>query len=273
MRIASILLPLLSLLFRDCTGSTFYQPPGSGPAGDFRDNSQYTLGEIVDLQWETDDTSIDLYLVQTLPEDEVATILFVGESHTPLGWAWNVTFDSFPSWHSPDLSNVYYLHLQPSLPVGVIGAGVASHYFNITRSAASSVSSSASPSSSTLWTSVASPTTTPSATSTSELDRDELSTGAVAGIAVGATFVGTLFVVGLAGFLFLRRWGNNKKRGGEELGAIITANDGNEIHVYKRDVSEPSSELFVESTRRFGAEGSKPSEMRFEMSGDSVVRK
>ncbi|KAK1543225.1 hypothetical protein CPAR01_03858 [Colletotrichum paranaense] len=266
MRIASILLLLLSLLFRDCTGgSTFYRPPGSGPAGDFRDNPQYTLGEIVNLQWETDDMSIDLYLVQKLPEDEVAAILF--------GWAWNVSLDTFPSWHSPDLSNVYYLHLQASLPVGVIGAGVASHYFNITPSAASSVSSSASPSSSTLWTSVASPTTTPSATSTSELDRDELSTGAVSGIAVGATFIGTLFVVGLAGFLFWRRWRTNKKREGEELGAIITANDENEIHVYKRDVSEPSSELFVESTRRFGAEGSKLSEMRFEMSGDSVVRK
>ncbi|KAI3542398.1 hypothetical protein CSPX01_06876 [Colletotrichum filicis] len=121
MRIASILLLLLSLLFRDCTGgSTFYRPPDSGPAGDFRDNPQYTLGEIVKLQWETDDPSIDLYLVQKLPEDEVAALLFVDESHTPFGWAWNVSLHTFPSWHSPDLSNVYYLHLQATLPRRVI---------------------------------------------------------------------------------------------------------------------------------------------------------
>ncbi|KXH44521.1 hypothetical protein CSIM01_08807 [Colletotrichum simmondsii] len=285
MRIASILLPLLSLLFRDCTGSTFYQPPGSGPAGDFQDNPQYAVGDVIDLQWELTDPLngylLDLFIIQTSPELETRATLFRHEN-SPQGWEWRVSLDGFSSEYDPDLSNVYYLRLEPSSRADV---SVTCHYFNITRSdespvsppvpspVSSSVLSSTPPSFSTSSPSIASPTTTPSATSTPELSRDELSTGAVAGIAVGATFVGTLFIVGLAGFLFWRRWGNNKKRGGEELGAITTANDGNEIHVYKRDVSEPSSELYVESTRRFGAEGSKPIEMRFEMSGDSVVRK
>ncbi|EXF85430.1 hypothetical protein CFIO01_04438 [Colletotrichum fioriniae PJ7] len=273
MRIASFHLPL-SLLFWNCAGSTvFRRPPGPGYAGDFRDNPQYALGEIVDLQWETDDTSNDLFIVQTTPEEEIITHLFLSE-YRPFGWVWNVSFDGFPPWHDPDLSNVYYLHLQPA---DQNDAGVTCHYFNITRSDASSVSSSASsstpPSSSTLSTSVASPTTTPSATSTPELGRDELSIGAVAGTAVAATFVGTLVVVGLAGFLFWRRWKNKKKRERGEAAAMTTANDENEIHIYKRDLSLPPRELYVEGPRRLGTEGLEPSEMRFEMSGDSVVRK
>ncbi|KAG7055282.1 hypothetical protein JMJ77_0007745 [Colletotrichum scovillei] len=275
---AHLLLFLLSSLFWNCTGSAvFYTPPAPGPQYDFRNNPQYALGEIIDIQWSTDDRFIDLFLVQTSPNLETLAALIM-DRYVPVTFKWRVSFDGFPSSHDPDLSNVYYLHLQAA---GQNGTGVTCHYFNITRSDASSVSpsalSSASPtaalSSSTLPSSVGSPTTTSSALSTPELGRDGLSTGAVAGIAVGATFVGTLVVVGLAAFLFWRRWRNNKRGGGEEAAAIATANDGNEIHVYKKDVSVPSRELYVESSRRFGAEASEPREMRFEMSGDSIVGK
>ncbi|KAK1716892.1 hypothetical protein BDP67DRAFT_247511 [Colletotrichum lupini] len=278
MRIAAAHLLLLSPLFWNCTGSAvFHTPPAPGPQYDFQDNPQYALGEIIDIQWSTDDQFVDLFVVQTSPDLETLAAVIMDE-YVPSTIKWRVSFDGFPSSHDPDLSNVYYLHLQAA---GQNGTGVTCHYFNITRGDATSVSSSAlssaSPtaasSPSTSPSSIGSPTATPSAMSTPDLDRGELSTGAVAGIAVGATFVGTLVVVGLAGLLFWRRWKNNEKGRGEEAAAMATANDESEIHVYKRDLSVPSRELYVESPRRLRAETSEPSEMRFEMSGDSVVCK
>ncbi|KAK1654544.1 hypothetical protein BDP81DRAFT_415998 [Colletotrichum phormii] len=265
MRIASVL--LYSLLYWKCTGSTvFRRPPGAGPTGDFRDNPQYALGEMVDLQWGTDDSPIDLFIIQASPERDPVATLFLDE-HRPQGWTWRVSFNGFPDWHDPNLSNAYYLRI---LPAGQTDPGTTCHYFNITGSAASSPSSSLSPSSSTL-SSVSSPTRASSATSTPKPGGDELSGGAVAGIAIGAT-AGTLVVVGIAGFLFWRRWKNNKKGRGEEAAAATTASDTNEINLYKRDTSVPSRELYGESARPFEAEGSEPSDMRFEMSGDSVTR-
>lgn len=152
------------------------------------------------------------------------------------------------------------------MPTVAGGAGSTCHYFNITNNAVSSSVPSASSTSI-----LVAPTVTSTATNTPKQGDGGLSGGAVAGIAIGATF-GTLAVVGIAGFLFWMRWKNKKReRMGETAGAT-NASIANEVRLQKRDVLSPLHELPSEGTRRFEAEGSEPSDMRFEMSGNSVVR-
>lgn len=64
---------LFGVVFPACARSEnrFRRPPGPGPAGDFRDNPVYTLGDNIDLQWEMDLKNIDLILWQQQPTGNV----------------------------------------------------------------------------------------------------------------------------------------------------------------------------------------------------------
>ncbi|OHE99137.1 hypothetical protein CORC01_05630 [Colletotrichum orchidophilum] len=260
MRLASVI--LLCLLFWVCSSSVFRRPPGAGPTGDFRDNPQYAEGELVDLQWDsTDDSAIDLTIIQVSEESEPASAtLFLGQQTTR--WTWRVGFHRFWASHDRDLSNVYYLVITPA---GQGGAGSTSHYFNITRNAASSGPSSS-------LSSVLSPAATSTATNIPKPSDDAgLSGGAVAGLAIGATF-GTLVVVGIVGFLIWRCWKHGEKRKRAVAAGVTATSDTSEVHLHKRDTSGPSGELCGESTQRFETEGSEPRDLRFEMSADTVRR-
>ncbi|KAK1495959.1 hypothetical protein CABS01_01766 [Colletotrichum abscissum] len=96
MRIAAAHLLLLSPLFWNCTGSAvFHTPPAPGPQYDFQDNPQYALGEIIDIQWSTDDQFVDLFVVQTSPDLETLAAVIMDEN-VPSTIKWRVSFDGFP---------------------------------------------------------------------------------------------------------------------------------------------------------------------------------
>jgi hypothetical protein len=62
----------LALAFAAClvgvrSTSSFSQPPGSGPAGNYRDNPEYDVGEKIDVQWTSDLERMDLWLWQEYP--------------------------------------------------------------------------------------------------------------------------------------------------------------------------------------------------------------
>lgn len=240
----------------------FRRPPGPGPTGDYRDNPVYTLGDEIDLQWETSFKAVDVVLWQQqpkgntksafsrlagesfllsyppprLPRENSCLSEFVISGLTRLqikvnskakSLVWTVGYAGFPSNHDPELSPVYFVQL---FKTGETTGNVTSHYFNITKPVSTtSVSSSSvsrtlslqtsttsTPSTTTPATlalgpaittsspsspSAAMTTTTTTATPASE---DRLSSGTVAGIAVGAT-LGAILVLVLAAWVVVRR--------------------------------------------------------------------
>lgn len=66
---------ILCLWFCICSSANvFRQPPGAGPTGNFRSNPIYVIGEILDIQWDSDDDSaaVTLYMIQASEESEPA---------------------------------------------------------------------------------------------------------------------------------------------------------------------------------------------------------
>jgi hypothetical protein len=66
------LLPTLVLVFATClisvrSESVFVQPPPSGQTGDFEDNQEYEVGDVIDVQWESDLELMDVWLWQDYP--------------------------------------------------------------------------------------------------------------------------------------------------------------------------------------------------------------
>ncbi|TQN66700.1 hypothetical protein CSHISOI_08735, partial [Colletotrichum shisoi] len=208
----------------------FRRPPGPGPTGDYRDNPVYTLGDEIDLQWETSFKAVDVVLwQQQQPRGNTKSPfskLAVNSKAKSL--VWTVGYAGFPSSHDPELSPVYFVQL---FKTGETTGNVTSHYFNITKPASttsSSSSSSLSPfvsrtlslqTSSTTSTPANTTTTatlalgpaiittspsSPSATTTTPASEDRLPRGTVAGIAVGAT-LGALSVLVLAAWVVVRR--------------------------------------------------------------------
>ncbi|WQF89788.1 hypothetical protein CDEST_14802 [Colletotrichum destructivum] len=211
----------------------FRRPPGPGPTGDYRDNPVYTLGDEIDLQWETSFKAVDVVLWQQQPKGNMKppfSKLAVNSKAKSL--VWTVGYAGFPSNHDPELSSVYFVQL---FKTGETAGNVTSHYFNITKpvsTTSSSSSSSFSPSISrtlslqTSSTTSTPPTTTPatlvlgpaitasspsspSATTTTmttapPASEGRLPRGTVAGIAVGAT-LGALSVLVLAAWVVVRR--------------------------------------------------------------------
>jgi hypothetical protein len=43
------------------------QPPPSGQTGDFEDNQEYEVGDVIDVQWESDLELMDVWLWQDYP--------------------------------------------------------------------------------------------------------------------------------------------------------------------------------------------------------------
>ncbi|GJD03687.1 hypothetical protein ColKHC_12512 [Colletotrichum higginsianum] len=203
----------------------FRRPPGPGPTGDYRDNPVYTLGDEIDLQWETSFKAVDVVLWQQQPKGNTKPAfsrLAVNSKAKSL--VWTVGYAGFPSNHDPELSPVYFVQL---FKTGETTGNVTSHYFNITKPV-STTSFSSSSVSRTLSLQTSSTTSTPSTTTpatlalgpaittsspspstttmttTTPASEDRLSSGTVAGIAVGAT-LGAILVLVLAAWVVVRR--------------------------------------------------------------------
>ncbi|KAK6218338.1 hypothetical protein QIS74_06218 [Colletotrichum tabaci] len=202
----------------------FRRPPGPGPTGDYRDNPVYSLGDEIDLQWETSFKAVDVVLWQQQPKGNTKPAfskLAVNSKAKSL--VWTVGYAGFPSNHNPELSPVYFVQL---LKTGETTGNVTSHYFNITKPASTTSFSSSSvsrtlslqPSSTPSTPATTTPATlalgpaittsspsSPSATTTATpASEDRLSSGTVAGIAVGAT-LGAILVLVLAAWVVVRR--------------------------------------------------------------------
>ncbi|CCF41965.1 hypothetical protein CH063_12086 [Colletotrichum higginsianum] len=169
----------------------FRRPPGPGPTGDYRDNPVYTLGDEIDLQWETSFKAVDVVLWQQQPKGNTKPAfsrLAVNSKAKSL--VWTVGYAGFPSNHDPELSPVYFVQL---FKTGETTGNVTSHYFNITK-----------PVSTTSFSSSSVSRTLSLQTSSTTTSEDRLSSGTVAGIAVGAT-LGAILVLVLAAWVVVRR--------------------------------------------------------------------
>ncbi|KAF5520625.1 hypothetical protein CGCA056_v007926 [Colletotrichum aenigma] len=169
----------------------FRRPPGPGPTNDYIDNPIYTLGEKVTFVWESDPLN-DIWIWNnkadsTTGDRSSARIL---QNYSSLDYTCEVSYDGFPD--DADLSlPVFYLALYSS-GSGAITA--TSHYFNIPEASTTTATTSSPTSSSQSQASATS--SSPAATETYS---QSLGTGAVAGIAVGAS-LGTILVVSVIGW-------------------------------------------------------------------------
>ncbi|CAI0653145.1 unnamed protein product, partial [Colletotrichum noveboracense] len=212
---------LFSLIFASfaIAEDVFRRPPGPGPTNDYSDNPIYTLGQKVTFMWESDPLS-DIWIWNnkadsTTGDRSSARIL---QNYSSLDYTWEVSYDGFPD--DADLSlPVFYLALYSS-GSGAITA--TSHYFNITEASTAATTSTAASSPTSSSQSQASATSSsPAATETSS---QSLGTGAVAGIAVGAS-LGTILVVSVIGWFVWRALRKRKlgqpDKGGETFDSPV----------------------------------------------------
>ncbi|KAF0320485.1 hypothetical protein GQ607_012241 [Colletotrichum asianum] len=184
--------------------SAFLRPPGPGAAGDYTHNPVYSLGQEVELSWQKEYDVIDLILTQSSPERDPSVYLLNATSAG--GYRWNVSLDdlAFPDWYDPKLSPVYFFRM---LLAGTTGGGTTSHYFNITEAAVSATTTSSSAVTSPTASSTSASASTPA---TLKDEREGLSGGTIAGIAIGAT-LGTLAVGCLVGWMVWKQTRNRKQ--------------------------------------------------------------
>ncbi|KAK1529558.1 hypothetical protein CPAR01_11870 [Colletotrichum paranaense] len=249
---------LFGVVFPACARSEnrFRRPPGPGPAGDFRDNPVYTLGDNIDLQWEMDLKNIDLILWQQQPTGNLkGPYAKLASNSTVKSLVWTVGYAGFPSTMNPDLSQVYFLQL---FKTGQSGSSATSHYFNITEPDSTSTS-----------TSSATATTTALALAsaqspTAPADEDQLSSTAVAGIAVGATLGALLFLALLAGLV--RRYVKRRRDMAVHTEGDILVYAERQLRA-KDEAAAWKLELPAHSRERFEVEACEP---RHEMPAEPV---
>ncbi|GAW22027.1 hypothetical protein ANO14919_115620 [Xylariales sp. No.14919] len=181
----------------------FITPPTPGPNKDYSNNIVYEIGQVVTLSWAKDFSSGTL----TLTQDNWSGNLTGGPSRNIIENAdiseydWVVSYMGF----DPNIQNVFYL--------GFSGGGRAfgSHYFNITGdeksiSVATPLPTVTSILVSTVTTTLSVSRSTPPSTTlafvlptnTGSTSATSLSTGGIAGVAVGVT-LGTIVVAGVLG--------------------------------------------------------------------------
>ncbi|KXH28540.1 hypothetical protein CSAL01_12551 [Colletotrichum salicis] len=256
---------LFGVVFPACTRSEnrFRRPSGPGPAGDFRDNPVYTLGDNIDLQWEMDLKNIDLILWQQQPTGNIkGPYAKLASNSTAKSLVWTVGYAGFPSTMNPDLSQVYFLQF---FKTGQSGSSATSHYFNITEPDITSTSTTSSttttPSATTAALSLASasatatPDSSPAQSTTTSTDEDQLSSTAVAGIAVGATLGALLLLALLAGLV--RRCIKRRRDMAVHTEGDILVYAERQLHA-KDEAAAWKLELPVHSRERFEVEACEP---------------
>ncbi|KAJ4312144.1 hypothetical protein N0V84_010080 [Fusarium piperis] len=204
-------LVLLAAAFVHCE-TVFQRPPGPGPNRDYRDDPIYELGQEIDLIWEMDFEEASIVIWQQDIDKVFGDKSFyaqVIQNTKSTRYTWKVTYDGFPVDHDPTLSNVYFFQL---FDTAGNATPITCHYFNITETTTKKSTTSAATTSATKTASSKTfATSTPSVTAekaaaTSQVEENGdggLSSGAIAGIAVGAGIGGIL--LGGLGFLLWRR--------------------------------------------------------------------
>ncbi|KAK7408870.1 hypothetical protein QQX98_008931 [Neonectria punicea] len=180
--------------------SSFVTPPNGGPAGNYQDNPSYDLGETINVEWQTNLSSIDIVIWQQYPTSPASSnMVYLIDHTTSTSKKWKVSLDGLLSNVTEGEQAILYLALYET---GNTNFDATCHYFNVTIPA--SVTTSATTATSTSESTSTSQASRASATSASATaDSDDgsssgLGTGAVAGIAVGASLGGLLFLGGLA---------------------------------------------------------------------------
>ncbi|KAG8207453.1 hypothetical protein GTR04_5170 [Trichophyton interdigitale] len=213
----SLVLTVISLLSSAlicvATDDGFLIPPGFGVEGNFRDNPQYRIGEIINVTWVTDDLAVDLLLGIRLPNEpgvpgKSLEYITIQRLFPERFYRWIVDLDSFPQAKDVlDKKGLAVLFFLISEPGHGTDSKFRSHYFNVTKSALPTTASTTPPATATA--------TIPTPTSTSPPSPSEPATAtspsaAVIGGAVGGA-VGGLLLLGALGY-FVWRHNHNKKR-------------------------------------------------------------
>ncbi|TDZ21425.1 hypothetical protein Cob_v005579 [Colletotrichum orbiculare MAFF 240422] len=278
MHIANLLLGL-PILGQVLAANRFLRPPSPGPMEDFRDNPVYTLGDTVDLRWETSFAAVDVMLWQQQPRGSSKMVFGKLKTNSKAtGMMWKVSYAGLTPNHDPDASNVYFLQMFES---GSSLGNETSHYFNISEPKTTSsrsgqtattthagtpsvveTLSTAIPSSSTVMVESSSSTMTATpvmessaSTATPEpvTQNQESSGGAIAGAAVGAT-LGTLAVVGIIGFFLWRRAKKKKIKSVVDKGKGIAVYESDaELRAQDKEIQVWKLELPADVDGQYGA--------------------
>ncbi|KIL95999.1 hypothetical protein FAVG1_00738 [Fusarium avenaceum] len=208
-----------SFIARAAADTSFVTPGGSGSTG-WKNNPSYEVDESMNVEWTTDLEETNLLLWQDYPAAGGGTQFFLQlrENTTSTSFIWQVSFNGFSTRVNKGEDAVFHFSLFKSGTNDIFANSAA---FNVTvpqdeeTSAASTVEPSPTPTNSATETTTKSSTETESTTEAAASNKDEgLSTGAVAGIAVGATLGGIAVLAGL-GFLL---WKHMRKGSGAAAG-------------------------------------------------------
>ncbi|KAF4502935.1 Crumbs like 3 [Fusarium agapanthi] len=205
-----------SFAARVAADTSFITPGGSGSSG-WKNNPTYDVDDSMNVEWNTDLEETNLLLWQDYPSAGGGTQFFVQlkENTTSTSFIWTVNFGGFSTEVGDDRDAVFHYSLFKSGTNDIVANSAA---FNVTvpkdeTTSASLASTTALPSPSSTG-ALSETTTTDAATETttdtsSNKDDGGLSTGAVAGVAVGATIGGIALLAG-AGFLLWRHFRKGK---------------------------------------------------------------
>ncbi|KAJ4260448.1 hypothetical protein NW762_007188 [Fusarium torreyae] len=247
-------LPLTVLLgsfaAKAAADSAFITPGGSGTT-DWKNNPSYDVDESMNVEWETDLDMTNLILWQDYPAAGGGTQYFMQfkENTTSTSFIWQVSFNGFSTRVKDDEDAVFHFSLFQS---GTNNVVANSQNFNVTipkddTTTTSAASTTVEPSPTP--TRGASETTTDASAETTDAgsgsDDSSLSTGAVAGIAVGATLGGILVLGGL-GFLL---WKHFRKGAGAPTGGYAppsempTGAQNQPVQEYYKPPGQPPAEM------------------------------
>ncbi|KAF5984956.1 Crumbs protein like protein 3 [Fusarium bulbicola] len=231
-----------SFAARVAADTGFITPGGSGSSG-WKNNPTHDVDDSMNVEWNTDLEETNLLLWQDYPQAGSGTQFFV---------QLKVNFGGFSTEVGDDRDGVFHYSLFKSGTNDIVANSAA---FNVTvpkdeTTSASLASTTALPSPSSTG-ALSETTTTDAATETttdtsSNKDDGGLSTGAVAGVAVGATIGGIALLAG-AGFLLWRhfRKGKGATAGGYAPPSEMPVGAQNQpVHeYYKPPAQQPPAEM------------------------------
>ncbi|KAK3615083.1 hypothetical protein LTR56_026820 [Elasticomyces elasticus] len=212
----------------------FTTPPAAGPNSNYSNNPNYTIGQQLSLEWQTNITvGVSLWLYQVASTWEYAPI-FKARYPVPTEYAWNVSnldfdlTDGTVGRRADEAWAVFYFHLTNSTDTGDRDPipGCFSHFFNIlgadsssplgdsssasastptTTSGAASRSTGFSPQTAATLTNTSLPATATPSQSASPVQQGNISSGAKAGIGVGVGLGAAALVLGFLIWWFRRK--------------------------------------------------------------------
>ncbi|KAF4341285.1 Crumbs like 3 [Fusarium beomiforme] len=203
---------LASFAAKVAADTNFITPGGSGSSG-WKNNPTYDVDESMNVEWETDLEETNLLLWQDYPPAGGGTQFFLQlkENTTSTSYIWTVNFGGFSTEVGKNDDAVFHFSLFKSGTNDIYANSAA---FNVTvpkgETTSATLASTTAIQSPTATGALSETTTTEAATETttsnsSNKDDGGLSTGAVAGVAVGAT-IGGILLLGGAGFLLWRHF-------------------------------------------------------------------